>query len=86
MATDEFLGRLDYYAKAWLPARSLVLEALEKRWEVDQEGGQVVVFEQVSGAWDTLSERMQTISGRWSGRHSLTVLPSTVHALEGTSL
>jgi hypothetical protein len=46
MAGEEFENRLDYYAKAWLPARDLVFEAMNKRFEVDPSG-QIVVFNQV---------------------------------------
>jgi len=41
----EFLGRLDYYAKAWLPARDLVADALNQRLNVDPSG-HIIVFEQ----------------------------------------
>lgn len=46
MAGEEFENRLDYYAKAWLPARDVVLEAVNKRFEVDPSG-QIVIFNQV---------------------------------------
>lgn len=42
---DEFLGRLDYYAKSWLPARGLVSEALAQRGSVDPSG-KIIVFDQ----------------------------------------
>ncbi|KAF8583359.1 GAMM1 protein [Ramaria rubella] len=41
---DEFLGRLDYYAKAWLPARDLVIAALNARKQVDLSG-KIVLFD-----------------------------------------
>ncbi|KAI0735190.1 GAMM1 protein [Earliella scabrosa] len=41
----EFLDRLDYYANAWLPARDLVVAALEKRKQVDEQG-RIILFEQ----------------------------------------
>jgi len=41
---DEFLGRLDYYGKSWLPARHLVVEALMARTQVDSSG-RIVLFE-----------------------------------------
>lgn len=44
MAGEEFLSRVDYLAKGWLPAREIVLSAVEKRKEVEQ-GGRVIVFE-----------------------------------------
>ena len=44
---EEFLSELDYFANAWLPARDIVKDALEKRLNVD-ESGAIVVFNQVS--------------------------------------
>ncbi|ELU42329.1 GAMM1 protein [Rhizoctonia solani AG-1 IA] len=41
----EFLGRLDYLANAWWPARDLVLHALEARTQVDPSG-RIIAFEQ----------------------------------------
>ncbi|KAB5590405.1 GAMM1 protein/Ni-binding urease accessory protein (UreG) [Ceratobasidium theobromae] len=41
----EFLGRLDYLANAWWPARDLVSHALENRTNVDPSG-RIVLFEQ----------------------------------------
>lgn len=35
---DCFLREVDYYAKAWLPARDLVVAAVEKRKEFDAQG------------------------------------------------
>jgi len=46
---EEFLGRLDYYAKAWLPARTLVAEGLAQRTQVDPSG-RIILFEQF-GPW-----------------------------------
>lgn len=47
LAGSEFFARLDYYFKAWLPARSLVVDALEKRKtnEVGDQMGRVLLFE-----------------------------------------
>ncbi|KZT02746.1 GAMM1 protein [Laetiporus sulphureus 93-53] len=42
---EEFLSRLDYYANAWLPARRLVAEALNRKQEADSSG-KITVFEQ----------------------------------------
>lgn len=42
---EEFLGRLDYYVNAWLPARDLVLSALSKRTDIDHNG-KILVFDQ----------------------------------------
>ncbi|TFK57282.1 metal-dependent protein hydrolase [Heliocybe sulcata] len=40
---EEFLGRLDYYGKAWLPARDIVARALGERLNVDSSG-QILLF------------------------------------------
>ncbi|KIK94825.1 hypothetical protein PAXRUDRAFT_422268 [Paxillus rubicundulus Ve08.2h10] len=42
---EEFLGRLMYYADAWLPARDIVLSALSTRYNVDPSG-KILLFEQ----------------------------------------
>lgn len=42
---EEFLGRLDYYGKAWLPARDLVVKALNERTQY-HPSGKIIVFEQ----------------------------------------
>ncbi|KZP31263.1 metal-dependent protein hydrolase [Athelia psychrophila] len=42
---EEFIGRLDYYSKAWLPARDLVVSALAARMNVDPSG-KIILFEQ----------------------------------------
>lgn len=34
MVGEEFLDRLEYYQSAWLPARAVVEEAVNKRHEV----------------------------------------------------
>ncbi|EFY92898.1 hypothetical protein J3458_004523 [Metarhizium acridum] len=47
---EEFERDLDYYATAWLPARSIVQEAFNKRSEFDPEG-RVLVFEGQSVPW-----------------------------------
>lgn len=44
---EEFLEQLNYFAKAWLPARDVVKASLDKRLEVDPSGA-IVVFNQVS--------------------------------------
>jgi len=38
MSGEEFLGRLNHYANAWLPARDLVISALNNRNNVDPSG------------------------------------------------
>lgn len=41
----EFHERLDYYGTAWLPARELVLDAIQKSYEDGENDGRVVIFE-----------------------------------------
>uniref|UniRef100_A0A8C6ZLD8 MYG1 protein n=1 Tax=Nothoprocta perdicaria TaxID=30464 RepID=A0A8C6ZLD8_NOTPE len=38
LAGSEFLERLDYYHRAWLPARALVEDAVRRRFQVDASG------------------------------------------------
>lgn len=40
-----FLRKLDFYGKSWLPARDLVVAAIEKRMDYDDKG-RILVFEQ----------------------------------------
>lgn len=47
LAGSEFMDRLDYYFKAWLPARDVVEKALLERESIDPSG-QIVAFSQVS--------------------------------------
>jgi len=47
---EEFSRDLDFYAQAWLPARSIVQQAYNKRLEHDSEG-RVMVFEGQSVPW-----------------------------------
>lgn len=42
---EEFLGRLQYYANSWLPARSLISEALSQRQNADPSG-KIIIFDQ----------------------------------------
>jgi uncharacterized UPF0160 family protein len=44
MTGEEFVGRLDYYATAWLPARDLVVAGLAQRFNV-HPSGRVILFE-----------------------------------------
>nr|XP_033794331.1 UPF0160 protein MYG1, mitochondrial isoform X2 [Geotrypetes seraphini] len=46
----EFLDRLDFFQHSWLPARSLVEEAVHKRFEVDTSG-EIVIFAQGGCPW-----------------------------------
>lgn len=45
LAGEEFLGRLDYYAKSWLPARTIVVDGFTQRTQVDPSG-RIILFEQ----------------------------------------
>ncbi|KAH8114584.1 GAMM1 protein [Phellopilus nigrolimitatus] len=45
MTGEEFINRLDYYAKAWIPARDIVVSALSARFSADSSG-QIVLFKQ----------------------------------------
>ncbi|KAK2609280.1 hypothetical protein QQS21_002215 [Conoideocrella luteorostrata] len=47
---EEFERDLDYYTSAWLPARSIVQEAFNKRTEFDPEG-RILVFKGLSVPW-----------------------------------
>lgn len=47
---EEFSKDLEYYAKAWLPAREIVKTAYEKRLEYDPEG-RIMVLEGQSVPW-----------------------------------
>ncbi|KAJ7428645.1 hypothetical protein WISP_01116 [Willisornis vidua] len=46
----EFMDRLDFYHRAWLPARALVEEAVRHRLEVDSSG-QILELPQGSCPW-----------------------------------
>lgn len=41
---DTFVGKLDYYGKSWLPARDVVVKAMDNRFEHDAKG-RILVFE-----------------------------------------
>ncbi|KAI1207209.1 metal-dependent protein hydrolase [Annulohypoxylon truncatum] len=60
---DEFSRTLNFYANAWLPARTVVEEAYAKRMQFDPEG-RIMVFEGQSVPWKdhlyTLEEEEQT--------------------------
>jgi len=47
---EEFSRDLDYYARSWLPARSIVHEAYAKRTEYDA-GGRILVFDGQAVPW-----------------------------------
>jgi uncharacterized UPF0160 family protein len=42
---EEFLGKLNYYVNAWLPARDLLNAAIQSSKEIDPTG-KILVFEQ----------------------------------------
>ena len=45
---EELMGQLEYYIKAWLPARGIIKEALDARFDVDPSGS-IVKFDKVRG-------------------------------------
>jgi hypothetical protein len=45
LAGEEFLGRLNYYSRSWLPARDIVLDGLSRRIKKDPSG-RIIVFDQ----------------------------------------
>ena len=47
---EEFERDLDYYAKAWLPARAVVQQAFDKRTQYDEQG-RLLVIEGKSAPW-----------------------------------
>jgi hypothetical protein len=57
------MERVDFYANSWLPARALVLDALEKRFQIDSSG-RIILFEQVCP---------------WKVRHCPTSFPVHLH-------
>lgn len=61
---SEFLERLDFYHRAWLPARALVEEAVRRRFEVrpSQPGGNLE-FRGRIGMWEGQIPSVQTFWG-----------------------
>ena len=45
LAGEEFLGRLNYYGRSWLPARDIVLNGLSLRTNIDPSG-RIIAFDQ----------------------------------------
>lgn len=43
---QEFLGKLDYYAKAWLPARDLLIDSVASSKAAFDPTGKIILFEQ----------------------------------------
>ncbi|KAL1951966.1 hypothetical protein VTO73DRAFT_1115 [Trametes versicolor] len=58
---SEFMNRLDYYANAWLPARDLVIAALNKRKEIDPSG-HIILFEQFAPWKEHLFELEESLA------------------------
>ncbi|KAG8758239.1 hypothetical protein FRC12_010063 [Ceratobasidium sp. 428] len=56
----EFLGRLDYLANAWLPARDLVSHGIELRTQVDPSG-RIILFEEFAPWKEHLFELERTL-------------------------
>ncbi|XP_029358369.1 MYG1 exonuclease isoform X2 [Echeneis naucrates] len=50
MVGEEFLGKLEYYMSAWLPARAVVEEAVKERHQVDPSG-EVLLFPKSGCPW-----------------------------------
>ena len=50
LVESEFIDRVKFYADVWWPARSLVEDAIEKRFEVS-EGGRIISFDQGGCPW-----------------------------------
>lgn len=47
---EEFMDRVQYYKKSWLPARQLVVDAVENRKETDPSG-EIIVFPNGGCPW-----------------------------------
>lgn len=76
MAGTEFKERLDYLAKAWLPARDIVKRAVEKRKEV-HPSGKVLIFDEFA-PWKV--RRPLSPTGSLLSNH-IALLPRTVRLL-----
>ncbi|KAI0274668.1 metal-dependent protein hydrolase [Gloeopeniophorella convolvens] len=58
---EEFLNRLNYYGRSWLPARDLVLAGLSQRTSVDPSG-RIVLFEQFTSWKEHLFELEEALT------------------------
>ena len=58
LAGEEFLGRLNYYGRSWLPARDIVVGALSRRVNVDPSG-RIIVFDQYA-PWKACSSNFSS--------------------------
>ena len=47
---SEFVDRINFYSNVWWPARSLVADAIEKRFET-WEGGKIISFDNGGCPW-----------------------------------
>ncbi|KAM4701354.1 MYG1 exonuclease [Discoglossus pictus] len=47
---SEFVSRLDFYHRSWLPARALVENAIQERYQVD-DSGEVIILAQGGCPW-----------------------------------
>ncbi|KAH9982497.1 GAMM1 protein [Lactifluus volemus] len=61
LAGEEFLGRLNYYGRSWLPARDLILAALTQRANVDPSG-RIILFDLFAPWKEHLFELEQELS------------------------
>jgi len=61
LAGEEFLGRLNYYGRSWLPARDLVLAGLSQRTSVDPSG-RIILFNQYAPWKEHLFELEKELS------------------------
>jgi uncharacterized UPF0160 family protein len=67
---EEFERDLDYYATSWLPARSIVQAAFEKRFEYDPEG-RILVLEGQSVPWKDHLYSLEEAEGKSSVIYAL---------------
>ena len=70
---DEFIGRLDYYANSWLPARDLVLAGLKARTDVDPSG-KIILFEQFA-PWKVRTRSSRSLMP--ANKHGINYLGAT---------
>lgn len=61
---EEFDLDLDYFTKAWLPAREVVAEAFAERKEYDDAQGRIVVLKRQSAPW---KDHLYTLEGEQQG-------------------
>ncbi|KAI9455862.1 GAMM1 protein [Russula earlei] len=66
LAGEEFLGRLNYYGRSWLPARDLVFDALSRRANVDSSG-RIILFDQYA-PWKACPVFLSSVDGRLTAK------------------